>query len=167
MNKTAILTAVTLGAGLGLASYLMHGKPVTAPVVIAEEGGMVADSLADGQYWRRQSIASDVLQYDKAACRALYGEHYIAVGPVCQAPVECTSCVSHKGAARNAVIHANTWIRSAAKPGPDYAAMMRQDKLVFQMSMASQRATEAGRQAYDHVVRCQAIYAGADIQCKK
>lgn len=165
MNKSALLTAITLGAGLGFASYLMHGPAAQAPAVtVDEQATFVMDTSAI--YWQRQAVASEVLSYDKHACEALYGEHYHANGAACDAPVECTGCIStHKGPIRNAVIHDNTWVRGK-KSGPDYDAMMRQYRLVAAMSVADRAATEAGRKAYDHSIRCSRLTWRADAQCK-
>ena len=163
MNTKTLLTAVTLGAGLGLASYLMHGKQeAPAAVAVDYQAAFVFD--ASTRYWNRVAVESEILSYDKAACRALYGEHYQAQGADCVAPVDCTSCTTHKGPARNAVIHANAWVRSK-QAGPNYDAMMRQFRLVAQMSMADRAAHEAGREAYDYTMRCSRATYRSDIQC--
>lgn len=166
MNTKTIATAIAIGAVLGCASYFLRSSPPLAPAA-AEESGMIdAVSDADRIYWERRAAQSSVASYFKLACRKLYGEHYHPdEAGNCEAPVDCTSCVTHKGIAHNAVLHDNAWQRTKVT-GPNYDAMMRQDKLVFQMAMARQGEIEAGRRAYDHTVRCQAIYAGADVQCK-
>lgn len=167
MNKTALLTACTLGALIGAATYFTHQAPVVQPADSFVEEQSVVYANADAMYWARHTAQFNVAQYEKLACRKLYGEHYKPDGAGnCEPPVDCTSCITSKGVARNAVIHDNAWVRTKAK-GSDYDAMMRQAKLVFQMSMARQGEIEAGRRAYDHTVRCQRIWAGADIQCKK
>lgn len=165
MNTKAIATAIAIGAVLGAASYFMHSSPaaLAAGGIAPQEDGIDRSTL----YWDRYSARANVAQYEKLACRTLYGEHwYPNASGECLAPVDCTSCVTHKGVAHNAVIHDNAWVRAPKAGGPNYDAMMRQDKLVFQMAMARQGEVEAGRRAYDHTVRCQRVYAGADIQCK-
>lgn len=166
MKTHTIVLAVTLGAGVGLAAYVTHKTPATAPAVSVDEQAETY-AAADQMYWARKSTASLVLSYDKLACRKLYGENYMAQGADCILPTGCTSCTSHKGGSRHAVIHDNAWIRAPKPAGPDYAAMMRQEKLVFAMSMADQGATEAGRKAQDHSVRCSRLTWSADIQCAK
>lgn len=165
--KTAqtVFTAVAIGAVLGAASYLMHSKPVVlAPVV--EDTQTEAFYQADMSYWQKQAALGAVANYQRSVCFTLYNGYMSDGAGNCTKPVDCTSCVSHKGMARNAVIHDNGPSRSAKAGGPDYAQLMRQEKLVFQMSMASQASHEAGRKAYDHTVRCQRIWSASDAQCK-
>lgn len=166
MNGKAILTACTIGAVLGAASYFLSSSPKPAVLLESEPHGMMPVDEADAMYWHRRSAQSYVAQYFKLSCRKLYGEHYRPdEAGNCQAPVDCTSCLTHKGVARNAVIHDNAW-HPVKAAGPNYDALIWQDKLVFQMAMARQGEVEAGRRAYDHVVRCQRVWSAADVQCK-
>lgn len=163
MNKstTAIVSACMIGAVLGAANYFTHSAavPVIAPAMDEPDTAITADIPA------MQLAKFQAHEYQKSACRVLYGEHYRpSEEGACTAPVDCTSCVTHSGRTRNAVIHDNAWHPTKAQ-SPDYAAMMRQDKLVFHMAMASQASTEAGRQAFNHVTRCQRIWSAADVQC--
>ena len=165
--KTAqtVLTACLLGAGLGAASYLMHSKPV-APVPVVDDARFAAIEMADVSYWKATAAKSAVAQYQRDVCRTLHNSAYADSAGNCSAPVDCTSCITHKGKARYAVIHDNAWVRAPKTGGPDYGLLMAQEKLVFQMSMANQGATEAGRRAYDHSIRCSRLTWAADAQCK-
>lgn len=162
-----VLTVFLLGAGLGAASYVMHHKaqPI-APVVedSADFKRIEDDSLV---YWRRTALNSQIASTYRLVCSVLHNGAYADARGDCTAPVNCTSCLSHSGKARFAVIHDNKPIHGPKAAGPDYAAMMRQDKLVFQMAMADQASHVAGAQAFNHVTRCQALYAAADVQCVK
>lgn len=169
--KTAqtVLTGCLLGAGLGLAAYLTHKAPEPVAVTVdADAPNYALMTEQDTAYWHMNAVRFEVLQVQKTACHVLYGENYRPNDAgACKAGTDCTSCVTHKGVTRNAVIHDNAWVRAPKSGGLDYGALMRQEKLVFQMATADQAKTEAGRKAYDITLRCERLTWVADIQCAK